>query len=68
MQTIEIVKNSRIVGSISFEHDEIVTKKLVVKRAREIPSIVREFYGFDIVKTIFIPGKMVHFLVRPSRG
>ncbi len=64
MVTYAIQVNGKLRASIEVEKS--ADKDLVISKAKSLPNIKKWIDGKTIVKEIFVPGKIVGFVVKPS--
>lgn len=62
--TISVSVNGKLRGTM--ETSKQASKDAVLAQARALDGVVRQLAGKTVVKEIFVPGKIVNFVVKPS--
>ncbi|MBL7078286.1 leucine--tRNA ligase [Candidatus Shapirobacteria bacterium] len=62
--TIAIQVNGRLRGTIAVKSEKLKVKSEVEKQARKEPKVAKYLKGKKIVKTIFVPGRLINFVVK----
>lgn len=61
---IPVQVNGKLRTTLTLSNDEAQNKDTVEKKAREAEAVARHL-GSQTIKTVFVPGKLINFVVKP---
>ncbi|MEX0649435.1 MAG: leucine--tRNA ligase [Candidatus Andersenbacteria bacterium] len=60
--TVPVQVNGRVRGELQF--DPGISEEEVIKRARELPNVQKHLTGKALVKTVYVPDRLLNFVVK----